>query len=60
MDLVETSGAESTLYLRTAQQRLAIRMAQAWEKGHEGRTCSFYVHPSKLFFFEAEFEKRLN
>ena len=26
----------------TAQQRLAIRMAQVWEKGHEGRTCSFY------------------
>lgn len=60
VDLVETSGAESTIYLRAAQQRLAIRMAQVWEKGHEGRICSFYVHPSKLFFFEAESEKRLN
>ena len=54
VDLVENSGAESTLYLRTSQQRLGIRIPQIWEKSWEGKTCRFYLNPSDLLFFDSK------
>lgn len=54
VELVENSGAESILYLRTPQGRLGVRIAQAWDKNREGKTCRFFVHPSNLFFFDSQ------
>ena len=52
VDLVENSGAESTLYLRTSQHRLGVRIPQIWEKSWEGKTCRFYLNPRDLYFFD--------
>ena len=59
VDLAENSGAESTLYLRTSQQRWGVRIPRIWDKSREGQTCRFYLNPSDLLFFDSKTGKLL-
>jgi ABC-type sugar transport system ATPase subunit len=60
VEMVENSGSESTLYLRTGGHRLAAKVASSWDKSMEGIQAEFSLEQSKILFFDPVSEKRFD